>query len=197
MTAPTDRPFVLLWITGLLWLLLLSYWFATSFQRRRTIRGESRARWLVRITPLVLAYTLLLHDPGWPRWLSHRFVPAWPWVGILGTALTAAGVGFAIWARRHLGLNWSATISIRAGHELIRTGPYRTIRHPIYSGFLLATAGTVLTIAEIRGLVTFAVVLLHFTMKAREEEAWLAREFGAEFEPHLRRTGRFLPWPRR
>jgi protein-S-isoprenylcysteine O-methyltransferase Ste14 len=193
---PADpRPLALLWITSLLWLTLMAYWLASSFQKRTTLRGESHARWLLRVIPLVCGYALLLYRPPWPEWLGHRFVPAWVWTGMLGVALTAAGVALAIWARRHLGPNWSATISIRSGHELIGTGPYRRIRHPIYSGFLLATVGTVLTIGELRGLLTLAVVVRHFTLKAREEDAWLAREFGAEFERHQRRTGMFLPGP--
>jgi protein-S-isoprenylcysteine O-methyltransferase Ste14 len=193
---PADiRPHALLWITGLLWLTLLTYWFVSSFQKRTTVRGESHARWLLRITPLMCGYALLLYRPPWPEWLGRRFVPPAVWIGALGVLLTAAGVALAVWARRHLGPNWSATISIRAGHELIGTGPYRRIRHPIYSGFVLATVGTVLTLGQMRGLVALAVVVLHFTRKAHEEDAWLAREFGAPFEAHRRRTGMFLPGP--
>jgi protein-S-isoprenylcysteine O-methyltransferase Ste14 len=192
--SPVPAP-PYLWVTGALWALLLLYWFATSFQRRSTVRREPRWQWLARITPLVAAYALFFRDPGRADWLGRRFVPASPWIAAAGVIVTAAGVALAIWARRHLGLNWSATISIRAGHELIRTGPYHAARHPIYGGFLLATAGTALTLGEVRGLLTFGIVLLLFTVKARKEDAWLAREFGEDFATHRRRTGMFLPRP--
>jgi protein-S-isoprenylcysteine O-methyltransferase Ste14 len=182
-----------LWLTAALWALLLTYWFVTFFPNRQTVRREPRWQWFVRILPLVAAYSLLLREPGQADWLGRRFVPASSWLQAIGVGVTALGVALAIWARWHLGRNWSATVSIRSGHELIGQGPYRTIRHPIYSGFLLATIGSALTIGETRALVTFAVVLVLFTIKARKEETWLAREFGADFEQQRRRTGRFLP----
>jgi protein-S-isoprenylcysteine O-methyltransferase Ste14 len=107
--------------------------------------------------------------------------------------LTTAGVAFAIWARWHLGANWSAIVSIREQHELIRTGPYRRVRHPIYTGMLLAMAGTALVLGELRGLLAFAITLFAFYWKARKEEAWLTREFGESFEAHTKQTGMFLP----
>jgi protein-S-isoprenylcysteine O-methyltransferase Ste14 len=107
--------------------------------------------------------------------------------------LTAAGVALAMWARLVLGENWSAAVSIRKDHELIRMGPYRTMRHPIYTGMLLGLLGTALVVGEVRGLLALVIVGLGFYLKARKEEAFLAREFGAGFEAHAKRTGMFLP----
>jgi protein-S-isoprenylcysteine O-methyltransferase Ste14 len=76
---------------------------------------------------------------------------------------------------------------------LIGTGPYRWIRHPIYTGILLGLAGTALVVGEVRGLVGLAVAAAAFYRKARKEETWLNQEFGASFEAHAKQTGMFLP----
>jgi protein-S-isoprenylcysteine O-methyltransferase Ste14 len=112
------------------------------------------------------------------------------WIAV---ALTAAGVGVAIWARWHLGANWSGVVTLKEGHELIRTGPYRSIRHPIYTGILLAILGTALAIGEVRGLVALAIAWGSFYFKARREESFLAQEFGPRFAEHQQHTGMFLP----
>ncbi|GAC1684236.1 MAG: hypothetical protein PVS2B2_23290 [Candidatus Acidiferrum sp.] len=126
-------------------------------------------------------------------WLGARFVTFSVAVGIAGLGMTAAGVALAIWARWHIGRNWSAVVSIRADHELIGTGPYRTMRHPIYTGGLLALAGTGLLVGEVRVLVAFGIAWMEFYLKARKEETWLAREFGEKFIVHAKKTGMFLP----
>jgi protein-S-isoprenylcysteine O-methyltransferase Ste14 len=112
---------------------------------------------------------------------------------MLGAILTAAGVAFAIWARRHIGKNWSAQVTIRQEHELIRSGPYARIRHPIYTGLLLAVAATAIAIGEYRAIVAFAVIAIGFVVKAKREEAFLATQFGPAFDEHRRQTGFFLP----
>ncbi|HYL46878.1 MAG TPA: isoprenylcysteine carboxylmethyltransferase family protein, partial [Candidatus Limnocylindrales bacterium] len=94
---------------------------------------------------------------------------------------------------RHLGKYWSAEVTIRSGHELIRTGPYAHIRHPIYTGILLALVGTVLVIGEYRALAALAIAVIGFVRKAKKEESFLEGQFGAAFEEHRRLTGFFLP----
>jgi protein-S-isoprenylcysteine O-methyltransferase Ste14 len=126
-------------------------------------------------------------------WLGLRFVPESGTLSLLGLVLAGAGVAVAIWARWNLGANWSAVVSIREEHDLIRTGPYRAVRHPIYTGLLLAIMGPVLIVGEFRRLLGFAMVLASFYLKARKEDAWLAREFGETFAGHAKQTGMFLP----
>jgi protein-S-isoprenylcysteine O-methyltransferase Ste14 len=110
-----------------------------------------------------------------------------------GVALTCAGVGLAIWARRTLGRNWSDKVVLKVGHELIRSGPYGYLRHPIYSGVLLAVAGSALTIGEWRCVAAFALLGTNYYIKATREEKILAANFGEAFAEHKRRTGFFLP----
>jgi len=142
---------------------------------------------------MVCGFVLLYAED--PRFgiLNRRFLPEREWIAILGALLTAVGVAFAIWARRHIGRNWSGQVTIRKEHELIRTGPYAHIRHPIYTGILTAVAGTAIAIGEYRAILAFAVIAIGFVVKAKREESFLAMQFGPAFDEHRRHTGFFLP----
>lgn len=180
------------WIK-LCWAVFGLYWLVSAFKRKPTKKRETYFQRLRYTLPLVLAILLLFRPEAHYSWLGARFVRALPASEWLGLAITAAGVAFAIWARWHLGTNWSGVVTLKEGHELIRTGPYRTIRHPIYTGILLAIFGTLVTIGEVRGLLGLGVVWLSFYLKARREESFLTEEFGAAFAEHQRHTGMFLP----
>jgi len=143
--------------------------------------------------PLVAAWSLLVRSEARYGWLGTSFVRANPAVEWTGVLLTAAGVAIALWARWHLGANWSGVVTLKEGHELIRTGPYRTIRHPIYTGILLALFGTVVATGEVRGLLAVTIAWLSFYWKARREESFLTQEFGEKFATHAKQTGMFLP----
>jgi protein-S-isoprenylcysteine O-methyltransferase Ste14 len=113
--------------------------------------------------------------------------------GAYSAGLTALGVAISIWARLALGSNWSGVVTLKEDHELIRQGPYRWVRHPIYTGILLSFAGTALIEGRLRGWLGFAMVWATFYFKARREENFLRQEFGEGFEEHTRKTGMFLP----
>jgi protein-S-isoprenylcysteine O-methyltransferase Ste14 len=180
-------------IIGWLWAVLAVYWLIAAFGRKRAQKREPAAERLVHILLMAGGFALL-YSPD-PRFgpLNHRFVPLSPLLGIAGILLAAVGVALAIWARAHLGKYWSGDVTIRQEHRLIRSGPYRFVRHPIYSGMLLALIGTVLAIGEYRAMVGFAVILLGFIKKATKEESFLQIQFGAAFDEHKRHTGFFLP----
>jgi protein-S-isoprenylcysteine O-methyltransferase Ste14 len=175
------------------WMAFFLYWAISALSSKVAKKSESVLARFQRMVPLVVAYSLLFYQVTRVGWLGKRFVADTSAAAVIGVTLTTAGVAFAIWARWHLGANWSAIVSIREQHELIRTGPYRRVRHPIYTGMLLAMAGTALVLGELRGLLAFAITLFAFYWKARKEEAWLTREFGESFEAHAKQTGMFLP----
>ena len=180
-----------LWINAL-WLLFGVYWIISAFKLKKTKKRESWSQRFRYVLPLLVA-SYLFQPRAHYGWLGARFVPesdAATWIGVV---LTAAGVAIAIWARWHLGTNWSGVVTVKEGHELIRTGPYRTIRHPIYTGILLAFLGTAVAAGEVRGLLAVAIVWLSFYTKARREESFLTQEFGDRFAEHTKRTGMFLP----
>jgi protein-S-isoprenylcysteine O-methyltransferase Ste14 len=175
------------------WIVFAVYWLAAALRTNRAKKREPAGEWLLRFVLMGSAFILLSQaDPRWGR-LNDRFIPHIPWVRGLGAALACLGIAFAIWARSHIGRYWSGSVSLRAEHQLIRTGPYSRIRHPIYTGILVAIAGTVLAIGRYRGLVAFAIILVGYIWKSKREEKLLASEFGPAFEEHKRLTGFFLP----
>lgn len=110
------------------------------------------------------------------------------------TALAAVGFLFMVWARVHLGALWSGGITRREGHRVVDTGPYAIVRHPIYTGLILAIIGTVL--ARGNGLALAGGVLLSLTyvVKAKAEEKFLRSELGAEaYDSYSRRVPMLFP----
>ncbi|MGB7280893.1 MAG: isoprenylcysteine carboxylmethyltransferase family protein [Candidatus Acidiferrum sp.] len=180
------------WIE-LLWAVFVLYWLISAFKRKRTKKRESILQRLLYMLPPIAAYFLVASSEFRFGWLAVRFVPEGSAIRWLGVAITAAGIGFALWARWHLGSNWSGLVTLKEGHELIRTGPYRFIRHPIYTGVLIGVFGTLLEDGEMRSLIALAMVWLSFDVKARREESFLAQEFGPGFAEHQSHTGMFLP----
>jgi protein-S-isoprenylcysteine O-methyltransferase Ste14 len=175
------------------WYFFAAYWAITALSVKRTKIREKSADRLVTVVVVVLAYCLLFADWPWIEPLRLRFVPKEPWIGWTGIGQTCVGVAIAIWARYCLGAYWSARVTLKEDHQLIRSGPYAFVRHPIYTGMLLGTAGTALVAGEWRGI--FAVVLLFaaHARKALREEALLATEFGEQYASYRRSTGFLFP----
>ncbi len=180
-------------INALIWAALGLYWLIAAFGRKSATKREPALERLVHILFMFGGFALI-YSPD-PRFgvLNQRFLPHSQAISIFGVAITAAGAAVAIWARVHLGKNWSGVVTIRQEHQLIRSGPYKYVRHPIYTGMLLALIGTALVIGEWRALLGFAVILVGFVKKARKEESFLQTQFGADFEDHKRHTGFFVP----
>lgn len=151
---------------------------------KRKKKRDSTPQALARFVLLSAAFILIYS--GDPRLdiLNDRFVPHREWIRALGAAVTVTGVAFAIWARYHIGQYWSGAVALKVNHKLIRTGPYARIRHPIYTGILLALTGTTLVIGEYRALLSLAFWVWGLAWKALREEALLAGEFGPAFEEH-------------
>jgi len=175
------------------WLIFAGYWLITGFSVNRMERREPGGSLLARILVMVPAYYLLFHHDPDLGFLNERFLPYSDRVFAAGAAVTWLGIALAIWARYHLGRFWSASVALREGHELIRSGPYSHIRHPIYTGILTAALGTALAAGRGGALVAFAAMLAGFIVKSKFEERLLASKFGPAFEEHRRHTGFFLP----
>jgi protein-S-isoprenylcysteine O-methyltransferase Ste14 len=180
-------------VLDVFWSVLGLYWLYSALGTKKIAVDETPGLRLFRVAILGLMIVLLMTD--WLRVgiMARRFVPDRPGVIWFGVVLTGVGVALAIWARWNLGRNWSDKVVLKVDHELIRSGPYAYLRHPIYTGVLLAIAGTALAIGEWRGLAALILVGTSYYMKATREEKILAANFGEAFAEHKRRTGFFLP----
>ena len=173
------------------WVVFCSYWLWGALGTKRSVEKEpfwSRYGVLaMESSGYVLVFT------NWGHFWRGEIFPQTLAVALAGVACTWAGVGLAVWARWHLGKYWSARITLKEGHELIRTGPYARLRHPIYTGLDLAARGGVRAIDEWRCGAGLCLIVTGYILKARREESLLAAQFGQKFEEHRRRTGFLFP----
>jgi len=175
------------------WVIFCAYWLLGALKTRRTVKAESLA---LRIRHLLLelgGFLLVFGSFMDIGFLGRRIFPPGYAPVLAGVALTWIGVGIAIWARWHLGQYWSGRVSLKEGHRLIRTGPYAHVRHPIYSGIILAALGGALAIDKWRCPVGVGMIVLAYCIKGKREEALLAAQFGEEFQEHCRQTGFLIP----
>lgn len=178
------------------WSALLIVWVVAAMASKPTVQRESaESRWL-HIVPLVVAYWLLWGAPNWPQGniIAKNLLPATATVGLAGMSLTVAGTLFCIWARLMLGRNWSGTVTIKQNHELIRRGPYRLVRHPIYTGLILASLGTAIVFLRVGCFAAVLLLVLTFWFKLRLEEQFMMQQFGEEYARYRSRVRALIPF---
>jgi protein-S-isoprenylcysteine O-methyltransferase Ste14 len=176
------------------WIAFLLYWQIKAVDTKTTRRLEPIVSRILRIL-VFLIVIVLLSIPRIP--LPWLYVQLWPsgylpfW---LGAAVTVAGLLFAVWAREHLGSNWSRSVTIKQGHELITTGPYAVVRHPIYTGILTGFLGMAIAISQVRGFIAFVLIFLALWIKLRMEEQWMRSQFGETYATYARQTAALMPY---
>jgi protein-S-isoprenylcysteine O-methyltransferase Ste14 len=181
----------LILVLGSAWAGAGLYWAAPG---KGAQSGEFRWYRPMRLLVLAAVFALLFWNATGIGFLGWSIVGhAAPLLGWTGFALTIAGLACALWARVVLGKYWSDKVILQTEHQLIRTGPYARMRHPIYSGVLLAVLGTALVVGEWRGLLAFLLLLVNYSIKAKREEKILAERFGGEFREHASHTGFLFP----
>ena len=177
----------------LLWLVWLLYWWLGAGRLKAVERRESRLQRASHGVPLALAVLLFVLPGHALGALATPFI-ARSWAGYgIGVALVALGLGYAARARRHLGANWSGTVTLKQGHSLIRSGPYRHVRHPIYTGILLAFVGSALALAEWRGVLAVLLAAVALIFKLRREERWMLERFCNDYAEYRKASWALLP----
>jgi protein-S-isoprenylcysteine O-methyltransferase Ste14 len=179
-------------ICDILWSVFYAVWLLWSIWIKKAERRENVATHLAHGVLAAAGFFLMFVDVR-VGWLHARVLPSASWLQALGIAITLAGFGFAIWARIHLGRNWSSAVTSKIEHELIRSGPYRWVRHPIYSGLLFALFGTALVRDELSGFLALALVYTAWKIKSRLEERMMISTFGSEYTAYARVTGAMFP----
>jgi len=176
-----------------LWIGFLLYWNVMAAQTKSTERMEPTASRVLRAL-VFLAAIYLLCAPWQFAWLNTHLWQTTALIFWVGAGITLAGLLFCVWARVHLGQNWSRSVTIKQDHELIVTGPYSLVRHPIYTGLFVAFIGTALVIGQVRAVVAYAMIVLSLWYKLRLEEKWMRAQFGAKYEEYSSHVSAVVPF---
>ncbi|RWH31510.1 isoprenylcysteine carboxylmethyltransferase family protein [Mesorhizobium sp.] len=176
-----------LWLAWVVSWVLAAAW-ADPAQKRADFKAEARYR------VLWLAGTFLLFAPahgyvGRLRLWTPTLAEGW-----ICVALIAIGIAFAWWARLHLGRLWSGTVTAKADHRVVDSGPYRLVRHPIYTGLLVSILATMAAKGTVWGVAGAALLLVGIVLKARLEESFLRGELGPAYDDYARRVPMLVPF---
>ena len=188
------------------WVAFLLYWSIAAIGVKQDLpqqgswgSGHGLLLRLVAAAILILVLVLRRGQAFNRLGLLHRLQAAAPGMasgpvlGTIGALLCVLGIACALWARWHLGSNWSWRPALKADHALITSGPYRLVRHPIYSGLLLAVGGS--TLAASWPLVIIpGMLLVVFVRRIHHEEQLLLQHFPERYPAYQRRTWALIPW---
>lgn len=180
-----------LWISFALWIVMMAYWSAAARQSAPAKRAESQASRSRH--QLLLNLALLLAFLPIP-FLRRRWLPDSVWTVVVGLAVQLGAMGLDVWAMRCLGRNWSGAVTIKVDHQLVKRGPYRLVRHPIYTAMIGMYVGTSIVSAELHGLAGVVVAALAYWRKTRMEERGLIEAFGQAYVDYSRESWALIPW---
>ena len=178
------------------WAAMFGLWAITGSNLKQTAQSRSEGASRISVWVVWLGWWLLFAGGfifrGGP--LSWQVIPATSVAACLGLVLTILGLSFAIWARLVIGKNWSPLIHVKHDHELMQTGPYRIVRHPIYAGLMLSTLGTAIAYGFFSGFIGFSLVAVAWGYKARLEESVMLEQFGHQYDQYRQNVKGLIPW---
>jgi protein-S-isoprenylcysteine O-methyltransferase Ste14 len=181
----TMRAVELVLATG--WAAFWLYWLVAAFSVKRGRISWSRE---LRIRAVIAVIVILLIRV---RALRGHGLNTDPWRASTGLVLFCLGLGFAIWARVHIGRNWGAPMTQKNEPELVTSGPYRLVRHPIYSGILVAGIGTTVALSW-SWLIAVGLAGCYFLYSATVEERYLTEKFPDAYPVYKRSTQMLVPF---
>jgi len=177
------------------WIAFMAFIFSLGFvyggKTERISKYYFERSVLVFVLAIVALIAIRLTTPGL---LIVRVIPATVLTGLTGITLTTAGLLFATWARIHLGKYWSSMVMIKTGHHLIRTGPYRIVRNPMYAGMLAALVGTAVAVGELLAFVFVGIIVIGIWLKITAEKKILQEKFGEEYTRFRQEVKSLIPY---
>ena len=187
-------PYVYKFLFPALWLAWVAYWFLASRAAKPTERREPMGSRLLHVLPLLISVWLLWAEKLPAPLLNERLFSWVPWEFWTAALATALGLLFTVWARIHLGRNWSGTVTIKQDHELVASGPYAIVRHPIYTGLIVAFIGSAMARGEWSGVLAVCLAWAALWRKLRLEECWMIERFGEQYIAYCRRVPALVPF---
>ncbi|WP_189347833.1 MULTISPECIES: isoprenylcysteine carboxylmethyltransferase family protein [unclassified Mesorhizobium] len=179
---------IFIWLIYAAWILLIVYLTIQAAGVKRDTRPH-----LLQSFALLFAVIVAFLLPHLRAFAFVNFAPVGPALAGIGVVVTLAGMAFLVWARQSLGRNWSQTVSAKQDHELVTSGPYRYVRHPMYTGGMVAGIGSAIVVG---GGFIFLLILLGslFLWRVGAEDRLLAVQFPNEFPAYARRTKALIPF---
>ena len=175
------------------WSIFIVVWLVSAFRTKRTVERQSLLSALAHRIPIGLGWWMLAFPRLSPT-MNRLILPRTMLLQIIGVAVCVYGLFFTLWARRTLAGNWSSDVTFKRDHELVRTGPYRFVRHPIYTGLLLMCLGTTIVIGQLRGAIGLLLVGVGFWIKLSQEERLLLRHFPDAYPIYQREVKALVPF---
>lgn len=175
------------------WLIFIVVWLVSAFRTKRTVERQSVVSALAHRIPIGLGWWMLAFPKFGPL-MNWQVIPRTALSQIFGAAICVYGLVFTLWARRTLAGNWSSDVTFKRDHELIRRGPYRFVRHPIYTGLLVMCFGTAIQIGQLRGAFGVLFVAIGFWIKLSQEEHLLLRHFPDAYPVYQREVKALVPF---
>jgi protein-S-isoprenylcysteine O-methyltransferase Ste14 len=177
------------------WVAWALFWLVSAIGTKATQRREPFSSRLAYVLPLLIGGLLIgVRELPWGELLAMRLWPRSFLIYTIGLIVLIAGLGFSVWARMHLGRNWSGSVTVKEGHELIRSGPYGYVRHPIYTGILIGVIGTALTSGTLRSLLGFVIIAAALVRKLRMEEGFMREVFPGQYEKYCEEVPALIPF---
>ena len=176
------------------WLVFVVIWLLAAVSTKRTVYRESHSRRLRYWLLFVVACFLMINGRRLPYPLNLRIIPNAAPIAWTAEALCVAGLFVALWARMILGRNWSGMVTLKEKHELVESGPYRFVRHPIYTGMLAMFFATALVQRHLAGFVGVLMMFVSFWIKLGLEESLMLQQFPERYAAYRQRTKRIIPF---
>jgi len=180
-------------IIGVCWAVFVLYWLVSAPWAKVTAEKQSVWSGLAHRIPLGCSYVLLAGS-HLPPLMNLSITPHADWTGAMGAFICVLGLLVTLWARWTLGGNWSSAVTFKQGHELIRTGPYRLVRHPIYTGLLVMALGKALDFGQLRCWLALPFMAVAFWIKLKQEEKLLLRHFPQEYPIYRKQVKALVPF---
>jgi protein-S-isoprenylcysteine O-methyltransferase Ste14 len=176
-----------------IWVVWFVFWRLAARGVKEVEQQESLGSRLSYLLPMLLVIALMSWQ-DWPGWLGAQLFNG-GWTGYwIGVAIIVMGLAWTVWARKALGDNWSGRVTLKRDHELVRTGPYRWVRHPVYSGALLALLGSMLASGAVSALLGVLLAICALVYKLRIEERFMRVQFGDQYRDYQRVSWALLPF---
>ncbi len=196
ITRGVEDIFGMDFVISVCWIVFVLYWGVSAIGTKKTAERLGIAALIKNRLPVILGVILLFAPTPktYLRFLGVRIVPHDAALMIMADFFCLSGLAGAIWARRTIGGNWSGDVVIKENHTLVEYGPYRWVRHPIYTGMLLMMLGTAMATGHIGDILGWVLILCGLLVKLKQEESLMLSHFPDAYADYMSRVKRLIPY---